>query len=112
MTDELKKRDFESFPKEEPLNYLEKITNSISQIVVLPNNYLMLLHNNLLPNKNFTLPNEIQKLINKSIESTTELFNHDSITQALIKNNYINKNFHLYSSVFIGRYTSIKAVRF
>lgn len=106
MTDELKKRDSESFPKEEPLNYLERITNGISQIVVLPNNYFILL------NKNLTLPNEIQRLINRSVESITELLNHDSITQTLIENNYINKNFHLYSSVFIGRYSSIKAVQF
>ena len=106
MMGELKKRDTKSFPKEGQLNYLEIITNNITKISLMPNNYLILL------NKNLILPSEIQELINKSIESTAELFRYDRMTQILIKNNYINKHFHLYSSVFIGRYASIKAVRF
>ena len=106
MMDELKKRDPKPFLKEEQLNYLEIITNNITKISLMPNNYLILL------NKNLILPSEIQKLINKSIESTAELFHYDSMTQTLIKNNYINKHFHLYSSIFIGSYASIKAVRF
>ena len=57
------------------------------------------------------LPTEMQQILDGFINSFKEKFNHDTITQKLIQQNYINENFYIYSSIFTqGALASITSI--
>lgn len=73
---------------------LQKIISSINSIRNISNisSFLSL--------ENSMLPTEMQQIIDEFRNSFKNKFNHDTITQELIKQNYINEKFYMYSSVF------------
>ena len=73
---------------------LQKIISSINSIRNISNisSFLSL--------EDSVLPTEMQQIIDEFRNSFKNKFNHDTITQELIKQNYINEKFYMYSSVF------------
>ena len=73
---------------------LQKIISSINSIRNISNisSFLSL--------EDSMLPTEMQQIIDEFRNSFKNKFNHDTITQELIKQNYINEKFYMYSSVF------------
>ena len=73
---------------------LQKIISTINSIMEISNisSFLSLEYS--------MLPTEMQQILDGFINSFKEKFNHDTITQKLIQQNYINENFYIYSSIF------------
>ena len=73
---------------------LQKIISSINSIRNISNisSFLSL--------EDWMLPTEMQQIIDEFRNSFKNKFNHDTITQELIKQNYINEKFYMYSSIF------------
>lgn len=73
---------------------LQKIISSINSIRNISNisSFLSL--------EDSMLPTEMQQIIDEFRNSFKNKFNHDTITQELIKQNYINEKFYMYSSIF------------
>ena len=86
---------------------LQKIISTINSIMEISNisSFLSLEYS--------MLPTEMQQILDGFINSFKEKFNHDTITQKLIQQNYINENFYIYSSIFtqgaLANITSIAA---
>ena len=84
---------------------LQKIISTINSIMEISNisSFLSLEYS--------MLPTEMQQILDGFINSFKEKFNHDTITQKLIQQNYINENFYIYSSIFTqGALTSITSI--
>lgn len=81
-----------SFGRE--INDLQKIISTINAIMEVSN------ISSLLSLEYSMLPTEMWQIIDGFINSFKEKFNHDTITQKLIQQNYINENFYIYSSIF------------
>ena len=84
---------------------LQKIISTINSIMEISNisSFLSLEYS--------MLPTEMQQILDGFINSFKEKFNHDTITQKLIQQNYINENFYIYSSIFTqGALASITSI--
>lgn len=75
-------------------NDFQKIISSINSIRNISNisSFLSL--------EDSILPTEMQQIMDEFRNSFKNKFNHDKITQELIKQNYINEKFYMYSSIF------------
>ena len=92
-----------SFGRE--INDLQKIISTINSIMEISN------ISSLLSLEYSMLPTEMQQILDGFINNFKEKFNHDTITQKLIQQNYINENFYIYSSIFAqGALASITSI--
>lgn len=98
----------ESGVSESSLENLELIVEDISSIINYPDSYSHLINGISIP------LNEIQEKVAMSRKLINEMFSYDKMTQNLILSNYINENFHIYTSVFTEGYSvgSIKVLNF
>ena len=81
-----------SFGRE--INNLQKIISTINSIMEISD------ISSLLSLEYSILSTEMRQILDGFINSFKEKFNHDTITQKLIQQNYINENFYIYLSIF------------
>jgi len=99
---------FESEIKDPDLNIQETI-KSIRLINNIPDDFQLFL---LVEELNFSLPNEIQKKIDKFTNLVESLFEDDEMVKELIENKYITRNFPILASAFMGKINNIKTIVF
>jgi len=97
-------------------NYLHKVIISMSNIsmsnISMSNISMSNINNSYFSPKNNLVTRTIQEKIDSSKEIIDNLVNHDKMLQELLKSNYIDRNFYIYTSTFMELFENENVLNF